>query len=153
MRAVLAAVVITACLAFAGVAGAADPPNAAELEDEIVCPVCKTTLDQSNAEIAQRMKGYIRQRIGEGATEAQIKAELVEQFGRAVLAEPPKKGFDLLAEAMAVGAGVLGAFVLGGLAWTWARRGREETAADAQEPAIDAALEARVDAALRELDD
>lgn len=153
MRAVLAVVLLAACLALAGSAGAAEPPNAAQLESEIVCPVCKTTLDQSNAEIAQRMKGYIRQRIAEGATEAQIKSELVEQFGRAVLAEPPKKGFDLLAWALPVAAGVVGAFALGAVAWTWARRGRKETVADAEEPALDATLEARVDAALRELDD
>ncbi len=39
---------------LAGAASAA-PPNAADLEAELVCPVCETTLDQSDAPVAQRM--------------------------------------------------------------------------------------------------
>ena len=80
---------------LAGIATAA--PSPADLESQLVCPVCGTTLDQSDAPIAQRMKRYIRQRLAAGASEKEIKAELVDQFGPAVLAEPPKSGFDLLA--------------------------------------------------------
>ena len=43
------------------------------------------------------MKAFIRARIAAGDSAAQIKASLVDQFGPAVLAEPPKRGFDLLA--------------------------------------------------------
>ena len=43
------------------------------------------------------MKAFIRARIAAGDSAAQIKAKLVDQFGPAVLAEPPKRGFDLLA--------------------------------------------------------
>ena len=51
----------------AGVAAAsAAPPSAADLEAELVCPVCETTLDQSNAPVAQRMKTFIRVRIAAG---------------------------------------------------------------------------------------
>jgi cytochrome c-type biogenesis protein CcmH len=139
---VVVLVLATGCPALAA------PPSATDLEAEIVCPVCKTTLDQSNAEIAQRMKAYIRQRIAEGATERQIKDELVDQFGRAVLAEPPRKGFDLLAWALPIGGAVLGALVVGGVAWSWARRGR----AVPDEPALDVEAEHRVDAALEEFD-
>ena len=35
--------------------------------------------------------------IAEGKTKDQIKDELVAQYGTAVLAEPPKSGFDLTA--------------------------------------------------------
>ena len=72
-------------------------PRAADLEAEIVCPTCKTTLDQSDSPIARRMKAYIRERIAAGATATQIKDELLVEFGPGVLAEPPKRGFDLLA--------------------------------------------------------
>ena len=34
--------------------GPQDPPRAADLEAELVCPVCETTLDQSNARFAER---------------------------------------------------------------------------------------------------
>jgi cytochrome c-type biogenesis protein CcmH len=150
VRQVLALLVLVLGLALGGSALAADRPNAADLEAEIVCPVCKTTLDQSNAEIAQRMKGYIRQRIAEGASEKQIKDELVDQFGPAVLAEPPKKGFDLLAWVLPIGAGVLGALAVGAIAWSWSRRGRRESEEPA--PGLDVLSERRVDQALEEFD-
>ena len=43
------------------------------------------------------MKQFIRARIAAGDTKSEIKAKLVAQFGAAVLAEPPKHGFNLLA--------------------------------------------------------
>ena len=56
----LVAVAAAACL-VAPSAPAAAPPNAADLEAELVCPVCETTLDQSNAPVAERLKaGEVR---------------------------------------------------------------------------------------------
>jgi hypothetical protein len=51
------AALLAGCALALGVVGAAlaAPPNAADLEAELVCPVCETTLDQSNAPVAQRM--------------------------------------------------------------------------------------------------
>ncbi len=129
----------------------AGPPNAADLEAEIVCPVCKTTLDMSNAEIALRMKGYIRQRIAEGASAKVIKQELVDQFGGVVLAEPAKRGFDLLAWVLPIGGGAIGALALGFTARAWSRRGR--LAASAGEALLDAGLERRVDEALESFEE
>jgi len=131
---------------LAGTATAA--PSPADLESQLVCPVCGTTLDQSDAPIAQRMKRYIRQRLAAGASEKQIKAELVDQFGPAVLAEPPKSGFDLLAWLVPLGILAAGAVGVGVIAWGWSRRrsGQGETATP---PELDAELERRVDAELR----
>ncbi len=50
------------------------PPTSSR---ELVCPVCETTLDQSNAPIAERMKAFIRTRIAAGDCEQEIKAALV----------------------------------------------------------------------------
>ena len=69
-------------------------PTLAELEGEVMCPICHTTLDQSNSPVAQHMKAFIARRIRAGDSEAQIKAKLVASFGPAVLAEPPKHGLD-----------------------------------------------------------
>src|SRR5207247_10047268 len=91
-------------------------PTLAELEGEVMCPVCHTTLDQSDSPIAQRMKQFIKGRIAAGDTKSEIKATLVANFGEAVLAAPPKKGFNLLAWVLPfVGVGA-GALVLGALA-------------------------------------
>ena len=44
---------VLAALALAGAAAASERrPTLAELESELVCPTCETTLDQSNAPIA-----------------------------------------------------------------------------------------------------
>jgi len=117
-RALVAALV---ALALA-VPAAAGPPKQADLEAEIVCPTCKVTLDQSNSPIATRMKAYIHARIAAGDSAAQIKKQLVAQFGPGVIAEPPKHGFDLLAWALPLGVLAAGAVVVAVLAWTWSRR-------------------------------
>ena len=119
MRAVAAALV---ALALAGAAGAGEQrPTAAELESELVCPVCESTLDTSSAPVALRMKAFIRRRIAAGDTKSEIKAALVEQFGPAVLAVPPRKGFELIAWLLPLAGVALGAVVVGALAWRWSR--------------------------------
>jgi cytochrome c-type biogenesis protein CcmH len=151
----LALVLAAACvgIVLGAAPAAAAPPNAADLESEIVCPVCKSTLDMSNAEVAQRMKALIRDRIAEGWTEQQIKAELVDQFGARVLAEPQKKGFDLLAWWLPIGGGILGALLLGGLAVSWTRRRDASPGGTGDGAALDPELEGRVDAALAQFEE
>jgi cytochrome c-type biogenesis protein CcmH len=139
----IAVVVLLAC-AFAGapVASGQSPPSAADLEAELVCPVCETTLDQSNAPVAQRMKLFIRERIAAGDSEDEIKDALVAEFGPGVLATPPKSGFGLLAWLLPLGALAAGALVVGSLVWVWSRR---RPAGAASEPPLDADLERRLD--------
>lgn len=145
-----AAIVAAALLAAAAPVLAAGRPNPADLEAEIVCPTCKTTLDQSNSPIATRMKAFIRERIAAGDSAAQIKAQLVDQFGPGVLAEPPKHGFDLLAWLLPIGGLAVGAVAVGALAWSWSRH-RE---GDEQAPApLDPDLERRVDDELARFED
>lgn len=101
-------------------------PTQGELERELVCPTCKTTLDQSNAPVALRMKRFIAARIAAGDSKSEIKDQLVAQFGRGVLAAPEREGFDLLAWVVPlVGLGA-GAVVLSLLLWRWTRRADEE---------------------------
>ena len=135
--------------ALAGSAMAASPPRQADLEAEIVCPTCKTTLDQSSSPIATRMKAYIRARIAAGDSAAQIKASLVDQFGPAVLAEPPKRGFDLLAWVLPIGGLLFGAAAVGWAAWRWSPRLREPAAAG---PPLDPELERKLDDELERFD-
>jgi cytochrome c-type biogenesis protein CcmH len=101
-------------------------PTLADLSNEVICPTCHTTIDQSSSPIALRMKAFIRERIAAGDTKSEIKDKLVAQFGESVLAAPPKSGFNLLAWLLPlVGAGV-GAAVLAVLARRW-RRGKPES--------------------------
>ena len=94
------------------------------------------------------MKAVIRERIEAGRTKSEIKAEFVDQFGPAVLATPPKRGFDLVAWLLPLAGGAAGAGVLGALAWRWSRRRPGEVGEAAGEPRLDADLERRLDAEL-----
>ena len=136
-------------LALAGPAAASESnPTPAELESELVCPVCETTLDTSDAPAARRIKAYIRVRIAAGDTKSEIKAKLVDQFGPTVLAVPPRKGFDWLAWLLPLAGLAAGAVLVGALAWHWSRRRDDEAPPpDGLEP-LDPELERRLDAEL-----
>jgi len=96
-------------------------PTLADLANEVICPTCHTTIDQSSSPIALRMKAFIRERIAAGDSKSEIKDKLVAQFGESVLAAPPRSAWLL----PLVGAGI-GAAVLAILARRW-RRGRPES--------------------------
>jgi cytochrome c-type biogenesis protein CcmH len=144
----LAGIVLLAALLVAGTA-VAGPPNAADLEAELVCPVCETTLDQSNAPVAERMKAVIRARIAAGDSEEQIKDALVAQFGPGVLAKPPEGGFGLLAWLLPLAALLGGAIAVGLLVRAWSRRSGPPPAPDDH---LDPQLERLVDEELARFD-
>ena len=143
MRACFLVLFVVALLA--ATASAAAAPSPSDLEAELVCPTCKTTLDQSDAPIARKMKQVIRTRLSEGATEKQIKAELVAQFGPGVIAEPPKSGFDLLAWLVPLAILAGGALGVGAIAWGWRRRRRDEAPAEPLDPALERRLDAELE--------
>ncbi len=151
IRGLVVAAIAGLALLSAAAGWSAAPPRASDLEAELVCPTCKTTLDQSDAPIARRMKAVIRERIAAGATAQEIKQELVDQFGPGVIAEPPKRGFDLLAWALPLAGLGAGAAVVGVLAWSWSRRREPDEESTAAAP-LDASVEQRIDEELARLE-
>jgi len=139
---------LAGALVMCGAAAAAGPPNAADLEADLVCPVCETTLDQSNSPVALRMKAFVRARIAAGDNEQEIKDALVDQFGPAVLATPRKSGFGLLAWLLPLGALIVGAIAVGLLIRSWSR---QRAPADDGQP-LDPQLERLVDDELARFD-
>jgi cytochrome c-type biogenesis protein CcmH len=138
IRAILAAVLVCALAPAAADAGGS--PSPADLEDELVCPVCNTTLDQSDAPVARQMKQFIRERIRAGDSKAEIKAQLVDSYGDAVLAAPPRRGLGWLAWLLPlVGLGVAAPLV-GLVAWRWSRA-REPDAEGPLEPELERRLD------------
>jgi cytochrome c-type biogenesis protein CcmH len=124
-------------------------PSQAELEGEVMCPVCETTLDQSSSPAARQLKRVIADRIAAGDTKTQIKDRLVAEYGDAILAAPPREGFGLVAWWLPV-IGILAAAVAVGFgARRWARA-REPAPVG---PPLDPTLERRVDYELRRFED
>ena len=144
----LAAVVVVA-LAFAPAALACNShPRLSALEGQVMCPVCGTTLDQSDSPAAHQIERVISHRIAAGDTDCQIKARLVAQYGQSILASPPHHGFGLLAWWLPIGGIVLAAVALGAGVWRWSHS-RDVEAAPAGGGTLDPALERRVDEELR----
>jgi cytochrome c-type biogenesis protein CcmH len=116
----LAAVVLV--LALAPVAAASEShPTLGELEGEVICPTCHTTLDQSSSPIAARMKLFIAARIRAGDTKSEIERKLVAQFGPEVIAKPSRHGFDLVAWILPLVLLIGGAIAVAVAVWRWRR--------------------------------
>jgi cytochrome c-type biogenesis protein CcmH len=138
-------------LAFVSTAVASESqPTLAEIEGEVVCPTCHTTLDQSSSPVALRMRTFIRARIAAGDTKSEIKRKLVADFGEQVLASPPKRGFNLLAWVLPPVVVVVAGAILAVLAVRWSRRRDPAPLAEPAPP--DPAIDRRIDDELARLD-
>ena len=126
-----------------------DRASLADLEGEVMCPVCNTTLDQSSSPAARQIEAFIKVRIAAGDSKNEIKDKLVAEYGPQILAAPPKKGFNLLAWLLPIALLLGGALVLGLLAWRWSHT-REPGPPAAQ---LSPALERRVDEELARYDE
>jgi cytochrome c-type biogenesis protein CcmH len=122
MRAAIA-LVLLACIggaSYAAPAIAAEPQvGIADVEDEVMCPVCGTLLELADSPQARREKAFVRDLIDEGKSKQEVKDELVAQYGQDVLAVPGGSGFDLsayLVPAIALLAAVI-ALALGVRRW------------------------------------
>jgi len=150
-----AAVVVAALVLAAPAAAAtcAQPRTSlAYLEGQVMCPVCHTTLDMSDAPAARQIKAFISERIAQCATAQEIKTELVANYGQGILAEPSHKGFDLLAWWLPI-VGVLGgALVLGVGVWRWSRRQESDDRDELEGSGLDEETERRLDEVLARFD-
>ena len=67
------------------------------LADELRCLVCQNqTIADSNAPLAQDLRGQIRGQISQGRSDDQIRAYMVERYGDFVLYRPPVKPTTIL---------------------------------------------------------
>jgi cytochrome c-type biogenesis protein CcmH len=136
------AFLVIAVLLLAPVARASERhPAQSELEGEVMCPVCGTTLDQSNSPAAEQIKRVIATRIAAGDSKSEIKNRLVAEYGEAILAAPRRKGFGLLAWWVPLVGIVAAAAIVGVGAWRWSRARESEP----EGPRLDPALERRLD--------
>jgi cytochrome c-type biogenesis protein CcmH/NrfF len=145
----LAALIAAAAL-IAGALGAFRPGAApehhwtiAQLSTELMCPTCKTRLDQSTSPQANQIRRELGRMQARGESRTAAKRTLAAEYGSEVLADTPHSGFGVLAwlgPTVLVLAGV-------GLAVLLARRWR---GAEGRVPALTAAERSRLE---RQVDD
>jgi cytochrome c-type biogenesis protein CcmH/NrfF len=111
-------------LALTPAAGAVPQTTVNEIEGEVMCPICGTLLELSDSPQAQREKVYVARLVAAGKTKAEIKDELVAQYGPAVLALPRASGFDLTAYLVPVLAILVAAMALAFSVTRWRRDGK-----------------------------
>lgn len=136
-------------------AGAATPApleeQARELERLLIAPCCwrQPVSDHLSAE-ADQLRGEIRALLGEGKTQEEILAFYVAQYGQAILAKPPYRGFNLLAYILP------GCFLLalgGGLGWLMLGNRRRPTVASPPQEPLPSSYAARLEQELKQLEE
>jgi len=145
-------VLMVLAMAFASSALAAAPQTSiSDVEDEVMCPICGTLLELSESPQAERQRAFVSGLIGEGRTKAEIKDELVTEYGPEVLALPEGSGFQLSAYLMPVIAFLVAvvALALGIRRW---RRDSDPPQSDPTAPGPQGADAERLDADLARYD-
>jgi cytochrome c-type biogenesis protein CcmH len=125
----LALLALLVLLALPAAAAAKDCPQTtlADIEDEVMCPVCGTPLGlASEAPQAQRERAYIERLIARCKSKDEVKQALVAEFGDSVLALPGDQGDDSLGDVLVYVVPALGILLAaGGIAFAvlrWRRR-------------------------------
>ena len=137
-------------LLMAGAAAAVDLEGQAhELERLLIAPCCwrQPVADHLSAE-ADQMRAGIRALLQEGKTKDEILDFYVAQYGQAILAKPPYRGFNLLAYALP---GVFLLFLGGGLAWVLASSRRRPALAPLSKEALPSCYATQLERELKEM--
>jgi cytochrome c-type biogenesis protein CcmH len=133
--AALIAAALLAVTAPAATAGVRPRASLTDIENDVMCVICKTPLAVSQSPEADVERQFISGLIAKGETKSQIERALVVQFGPAVLALPPAHGFNLTVYILPPAVVLLGIAALAYALPKWRRRTREAAAAAASRPA------------------
>jgi cytochrome c-type biogenesis protein CcmH len=137
-----------AALAPAAPALAQDCPRTtlADVEDEVMCPICGTPLAlATEAPQAQRQRAYIERLIADCRSKDEIKQALVAQFGEGVLALPGDQGEDDFGDVLVYVIPALGILLaIGGIALALVRWRRPRPATE-RAPALAGGESGRID--------
>lgn len=80
---------------------------------QLYCPVCENIpLDVCGTQACAQWRELIREKLGQGWSEAQIKQYFVDQYGDRVLATPPARGLNWLVYIIPPLAILIGSFIL-----------------------------------------
>jgi cytochrome c-type biogenesis protein CcmH len=126
---------IAGTLSLSGSALAAAPkPSLTQLESQLMCVACHESLAVAQSPESFSERQYIRDLIAQGETAAEIKRNMVAQYGSAVLAVPPAQGFNLVVYVLPpvlIALGIIGLVIA---VPRWRRRARQASPAAAAAP-------------------
>ena len=75
-----------------------DEAEAYAIDGMLMCPVCPAeTIDQAQVPLARQMRQIVREKLAQGQTRQEILDFFAQRYGQAVIAAPPKSGFNLVA--------------------------------------------------------
>ena len=151
MTRLLLAVILALFIATPAVAQ--DPTrDAFLLYRSLKCPVCETSLEESDTALANQMKDLIRQKLAAGETPEQITAFFVERYGESILVAPPKEGPGLTAWVVPAIGLVIGMGIVSVALRTLTRRGEPPPKPAEALPPLDPEYAARLERELREVE-
>ncbi len=137
-----AALVALVSLLFPLFAGGAPPPGAVDEETvhriaaQLRCVVCQNlSVADSPSEMANQMRGIIRERLRGGDTPEQVVAYFVDKYGEWILLSPRPRGFNLLVWTLPFGGIAAGLVAILLLTRRWSRRVATEPVPEAIDPA------------------
>jgi cytochrome c-type biogenesis protein CcmH len=118
--------VVVGALVF-GSRSSGKPPTVTQrvhhIAREVRCPTCQgLSADESDAPASEAIRNVIRDKVQAGQTDGQIRAFLVDRYGRDILLKPEATGVGALAWGLPVAGGVAAVAGLAFAFWRWHRR-------------------------------
>ena len=121
------------------------------IEPQVMCVTCQIPLEVAVSPAADQERQFIVQLIAQGDTAAQVKSKLVAEYGEAVLALPPDRGFNVVVYVIPIVVVALGLALVALLLPRWRRNRRGAPAASTLGTPSEAES-ARLDAELSRFD-
>jgi len=149
-RAALAVVAVLSLAATPAFAGVPTKTTLHVIEQQVMCVTCSIPLEVAESPAADDERAYIVSLINRGLTVAEIKQQLVREYGDAVLDLPPNHGFNTVFYVLPIAGGLAAIALLAILLPRWRRR--NPPSAPAAGPALSTADAARLDSDLANFD-
>jgi cytochrome c-type biogenesis protein CcmH len=149
-RAAFALIAVFALAATPAFAGVPTKTTLHVIEQQVMCVTCNIPLEVAESPAADDERVYIASLINEGLTVAQIKHQLVLEYGDAVLDLPPNHGFNTVFYVLPIAGGLAAIALLAVLLPRWRRRNPPR--GPGAGPTLSAADAARLDADLANFD-
>ena len=109
----VAATGLLAVATFAGSPNLTDGERVQTLWERFACPVCDgQSVSESDAAVATTIREFIAIEVNNGATDTEIRDDLVRAYGTSVLLAPPSDGAAVLVWILPLGVLVFGSVAI-----------------------------------------